>query len=350
MDLTAVIVDEIATSGPIAYGRFVELALYHPTLGFYADGGAGRRRDFITSAEVGPLFGTVVARALDAAWDDLGRPSTFSVVEAGAGSGRLARAVLRASPRCASALRYQTVEVSAAQRTGHPSGVDARATLPDPGGIGVVLANELLDNLAFDVYELSGGHWREVRIGHDGAGLVEVLALDETAVPGWIRGLETTEAASAPSGERVRVPDQYGARAWLARALAQHDRGRVIAIDYTIDAHPVPEGRRWLRTYRGHDVGGDPLDRPGTQDITVDVAIDQLGSVRPPDRVSLQAAWLDLHGIGELVAEGRRIWKEKAAAPDVAALTARSRISEAEALCDPAGLGAFRVLEWDVDR
>ena len=28
-------------------------------------------------------------------------------------------------------------------------------------------------------------------------------------------------------------------------------------------------------------------------------------------------------------------------------MRARSRVTEAEALLDPAGLGAFRVLEWD---
>ena len=37
---------------------------------------------------------------------------------------------------------------------------------------------------------------------------------------------------------------------------------------------------------------------------------------------------------------------ERAAIGDLAAVRARSRITEAEALCDPAGLGAFRVLEW----
>ena len=32
--------------------------------------------------------------------------------------------------------------------------------------------------------------------------------------------------------------------------------------------------------------------------------------------------------------------------PDLAALTMRSRVREAEALTDAAGLGAFSVLEW----
>jgi SAM-dependent MidA family methyltransferase len=350
VDLTEVIAAEIDASGPMPFGRFVDLALYHPTLGFYADGGAGRRRDFITSAEVGPLFGAVVARALDAVWEDLGRPEDFSVVEVGAGSGRLARAVLAAAPRCAPALRYVTVEVSDAQRAGHPDGVDARAEMPEPGGVGVVLANELCDNLAFDLYERDGGRWWEIRVDDQDGALAEVR-VEPAALPDWLAALDPAGLdAVAASGETpLRVPDQYGARSWLGRALRHPDRGRVIVIDYAVDGYPVPDDRRWLRTYRGHDVGGDPLDRPGTQDITVDVAVDQLASVRPPDRSMTQADWLRTHGIDDLVEEGRRIWRENAAAPNVAALTARSRIGEAEALCDPAGLGTFRVLEWDVD-
>ena len=59
---------EIERHGAIPFERFMELALYGEH-GFYTrlDGGsAGRRGDFLTSPEVGPLFGAVVARMLDA--------------------------------------------------------------------------------------------------------------------------------------------------------------------------------------------------------------------------------------------------------------------------------------------
>jgi len=82
------------------------------------------------------------------------------------------------------------------------------------------------------------------------------------------------------------------------------------------------------------------------QDITCEVAIDQLAAVREPDRVSAQAAFLRVHGIDLLVEEGRRVWRERAAVGDLEAVRARSRVRESEALLDPSGLGAFRVLEW----
>ena len=85
------------------------------------------------------------------------------------------------------------------------------------------------------------------------------------------------------------------------------------------------------------------LDDLGTQDITCEVAIDQL----PPFAANTsQADWLRSHGLEQLVEEGRRVWAERAHLGDLEAVKARSRITEAEALTDPAGLGAFRVLEW----
>ena len=114
--------DEIAADGPIPFERFMDLALYGEA-GFYMrpDGGsAGRRGDFITSPEVGPLFGAVLASYLDAEWDRIGRPDPFTVIDAGAGPGTLARSVLAARPACLDAMRYVAVETSPAQRERHP--------------------------------------------------------------------------------------------------------------------------------------------------------------------------------------------------------------------------------------
>ena len=65
------------------------------------------------------------------------------------------------------------------------------------------------------------------------------------------------------------------------------------------------------------------------------------------DVCTVVTEFLRAHGIDELVEEGRAAWQANAAVGDLAALKARSRIREAEALLDPAGLGAFTVLEWE---
>ena len=96
------------------FDEYVDRCLYDPEHGFYATRGeaGGARGDFVTSPEVGPLFGAVVARYLDEVWDDLGRPSQFTVVEAAAGRGALAKAILGTELRCVGALTYVTVERS----------------------------------------------------------------------------------------------------------------------------------------------------------------------------------------------------------------------------------------------
>ena len=319
------------------FDGFVERALYHPARGFYAAGGqVGRRGDFLTSPEVGPLFGAVLARALDTWWHEVGEPDPYTVVEAGAGPGTLARTILAAAPECAAALRYVAVERSAAQRTLHPEGVESRIDLPEGSVTGVVVANELLDNLPFRVLERAADGWAEVWVD-DGA--EALVAVDEP--PAAVAGLDDVVPG-------CRVPVQEQAAAWLGDASALIEQGRVVVVDYaaTTASMAARSQGEWLRTYRGHDRGGDPLDAPGNQDITVEVAVDQLAAVRPPDANRSQAEFLRAHGIDELVEEGRRVWAERAHLGDLAAIRARSRVTEAEALLDPAGLGAFRVLEW----
>ena len=347
--------------------------------GFFSGGGgeAGRGGDFLTSPEVGPLFGAVLARALDRWWDELGRPEPFVVVEAGAGAGSLARDIVAAAGACAPALRYVLVERSEPLRArqaaalaldppavalGPPAGggddqvgpaaasasegplLTSLAELPAEPMRGVVLANELLDNLPFRLLERAGRSWLEVRVGAGPAGLVEV----PVPAPEELAAEADRLAPAAPDGGRI--PLQLEARSWLRDALAVLERGRAVVIDYA-DASPSLARRpwdEWVRTYRRHRRGGHPLDGPGTQDVTCEVAPDQLARTRPPDADRSQAAFLAAHGIDDLVAEARARWEAGAAAGGLDAVRARSRVSEAAALTDPAGLGRFRVLEWTV--
>ena len=101
----------------------------------------------------------------------------------------------------------------------------------------------------------------------------------------------------------------------------------------------------WVRTYRGHGPGGHPLENLGEQDITCEVAVDQLPS---PDSLTGQGEFLRAHGLDELADAARAAWQERAHIGDLEALKHRGRVTESRALTDPAGLGAFKVLEWIV--
>ena len=282
-----------------------------------------------------------MAEALDGWWEEMGRPDPFVVVEAGAGTGMLARTVLLAKPACTKALRYVLVERSAALRVEHgrsleltppsfglgPSRLDADGIeRPSQVGVGpvvvslgelpsldrpvVVLANELLDNLAFRILQRGERRWQEVRVGIDG----EEVRLTEVLVPAeddQVRAVGAL-APDAPPGARIPVQDEAGR--WLRRALhLATPAGRVVCFDYAastaeLAARPVEE---WLRTYAGHDRGGPVLDRLGQQDITTDVCVDQLALVRQPSTQTWQADWLRADGIDELVKDGRGDWSER---------------------------------------
>src|SRR6516165_1055335 len=87
--LQQIIDDEIRKRGPISCERFIELALYHPRLGYYSQERLriGRRGDFITNVTVGKLFGEILADQIVELWEILGRPPEFTIVEAGAENG-----------------------------------------------------------------------------------------------------------------------------------------------------------------------------------------------------------------------------------------------------------------------
>jgi SAM-dependent MidA family methyltransferase len=363
------VADRIRRRGPIPFAEVMELALYDPEHGFYARGGAaGRRGDFITSSEVGPLFGALIGRTLDRTWHELGEPDPFVVIEAGAGVGTLARSVIAGRPECAASLTYVLVERSTALRARHGehlplveplAALDADGDGPRVVSLGelppgpltaVILANELLDNLPVSLVEWHRGGWHEVRVGlrDDEQALVEQL------VPAPDDLVTVAAEAFARPVDGVRVPVARAARAWLDQARATVERGRIVLFDYGEDttalaARPADE---WLRTYRAHERGGPPLFELGSQDITCEVPWDQVtagsGSRAGTTSRTPQAEFLRALGIDGLVAEGRAIWHERAHLGDLEALRARSRVREAEALLDPTGLGAFTVVDLTI--
>ena len=363
-------------SGPIPFDDVVETALYGEG-GFYASGrGAGRSRDFLTSPEVGPLFGAVLGRALDSWWDEIGSPDPFLVVEVGAGVGTLCRDIVASRPRCTSALRYLLVERSDALRDQHAAhvpvepaafvlgptfddGVDEDglrhapgrgplfASLPDLPAVairGVILANELFDNMAFRLVERTPEGWAEVRAGATADGpLAEVLVPADPAL-----AQEADRLVGPDVDVSARIPLQHAAGEWLGRARRALEGGRIVAIDYATPTYELARrpSHEWVRTYRGGGRGGRPLEALGSQDITCEVCPDQLARIASPTQDRSQADFLRAHGVEALVDQARADWAAGAATGSLDGLKAQSRVGEANALLDPAGLGGFRVLEW----
>jgi SAM-dependent MidA family methyltransferase len=330
-EVTARIVGEIRLRGPITFAEFMELALYGPG-GFYDRPPVGETGHFVTSPHVHEVFGELLARALRQLWESLGRPSPFAVAEAGAGDGTLARRLLERLGD--TSVRYTTVERSAGARDALAAieGLTVADELSGPHH--VVLANELLDNLPFRRTRGS----REVRVGLDDGRLVEV----ETA---W-SGEPAWESERAPGGEEHVVP--VGALGFvdrLASALAV-DGGYALLIDYG----GVGEAGGPVHGYRGHRVVEDPLEDPGSADITAGVDFSLIarraetrGLISFPtvtQRQALVSLGFDRWMRAELKRQGELLSERKG----TLAVRAWSGRSRASLLVDPGALGRLRWL------
>ncbi|MCH8053225.1 MAG: SAM-dependent methyltransferase, partial [Planctomycetes bacterium] len=141
------IVERIRDRGPLTTAEFMDLALYHPTLGYYsrAPHRTGREGDFFTSVDVGPQFGALLATQFDEMYRLLAATGSpvFDLVEVGAGNGQLARDLLDAAestyPELYAVTRLTLVETSAAARAAQPDVLgrhrarlaSSTATMPD---------------------------------------------------------------------------------------------------------------------------------------------------------------------------------------------------------------------------
>lgn len=334
---------EISNQGPIPFERFMELALYGPG-GFFASDtlrsvAAG---DFLTSPEVSPLFGATLARFAASERDRIGEP--FRVVDLGAGSGSLLRPLLAEFPAEAWA-----VEASPAARRALESVVPyervvhAIGDLPDPLR-GVVIANELVDNLPTALAQLTHDGWRERWVALENDKFVFVDAPVRTQVAEWI------DRFAGPVKMGGWVECQLAAVDWLIKILSRLSAGALVVVDYgelaENLAHRRAEGT--LRTYRAHHLGPHPLDEPGATDITSDVNFSALQAVATEAGWSTnllrQDEFLVAWGLRDRLADLRKRELEHAGIEEEIRLELRSVRTAGETLLHERGLGDFRVL------
>lgn len=356
--LREAIVAEIRTNGPMTFARFMDLALYHPELGYYATGdrGPGRGADFLTAPESHPLFGWTMARQLEEAWERLGRPAWFSVREHGAGTGALAAGIVdglvRAGSPLRGALRYRVVERAPdRQRQIHErlGAIGAADVLePDDGGPidGAIVANEVLD--ALPVHRVEGradGEIVELFVGLDGAG--RLIAVPGPASTPAIRARLDGEGIRIAPGQRAEVC--LAVEAWIADAAAGLRRGLLLLVDY---GHPAaalydPARGSLLRAYIRHRVHDDPFANVGRQDLTAHVDLTAVASTAVAAGLvhlgtTSQAAFLAGLGAGNLLAD----LQADPATTLQSYLEARSALFR---MLDPGVTGRFAVIAFGRD-
>ncbi|MPZ54446.1 MAG: hypothetical protein GEU79_17250 [Acidimicrobiia bacterium] len=337
------IADVVAEEGPVPFERFMELALYGEE-GFFTTGKlrSDRTGDFMTSPEVSPLFGETISVYVRALHESCGDP--FMVVEAGAGSGSLIKPLLAQT-----GLDGMAVEVSPAAREklGEITGLSVLSDLTDlPSRFrGVVVANELLDNLPMAMAQRIDGVWRERWVGIVDGSLELVDADARSEVVDWL----DRYVGEVPDGGWVEAQLEVGE--WLAKISDRLTEGAILLIDYGDTAENLLPRRAdgTLRTYRAHHLGPHPLDEPGATDITADVnftAAERIaGELGFESALWRQDDFLTALGLRDRLSLMRREELALAGKDEMERMVLRTRRTEVEALLHPRGLGDFRVLE-----
>lgn len=345
----------IASEGPITFRAFMEAALYHPKYGYYmtSAGSMSRGGDYVTSPEVHPVFGALVAKQICELWNVMSRPATLDLVEHGAGSGILARDIVTWArshePSFAAALRYRIVEISPRLREAQSRTLED-AELADavewldaaPNGItGCVLSNELID--AFPIHRVirQNGGLREVFVALDEAGrFVEQLgAISDPAVSRYFDDLGLIP------GEGAYAEVNLDAIRWMTDAAAALERGYVLTFDYGYEAPdlyaPWRRDGTLLCFYR-QSASSDPFQRIGKQDMTSSVDFTTLrrtGEAAGLTTLGItdQSSFLVRMGIGDGIA---RVAQERP--NEMEEYFARRKV--VMDLIDPARLGRVKVL------
>jgi NADH dehydrogenase [ubiquinone] 1 alpha subcomplex assembly factor 7 len=177
--------ETIAAEGPMRIDRYMGLCLGHPRHGYYmARDPFGEGGDFVTAPEISQLFGELVGVWCATAWQMMGMPARFNLVELGPGRGTLMGDILKASrvmPGFREAAQVHLVETSpvlrAAQRQKLGEGVEWHETLATLAeGPMVLVANEFFDALPIRQLQRRHGQWCERVIGLDGDKLTIGLA------------------------------------------------------------------------------------------------------------------------------------------------------------------------------
>lgn len=264
--LGKILAEIIAAEGPMPLDRYMSLCLGHPIHGYYMNRDPfGERGDFITAPEISQIFGELIGVWCAAAWDAMGKPGNFNLVELGPGRGTLMTDILRAAkvmPGFREAARIHLVEMSPVLRKLQKDKLGTEAIWHNslfavPDGPMFLVANEFFDAIPIRQFEKREGNWFERCVGAEGLGYMPAT-LDN------VQGSDGDVIEFAP--QRLEISVEIG-----RRLAANH--GTVLIIDY---GHLQSGSGDTLQAMRAHKYV-ELTDRPGESDITSHVDFEAIG-------------------------------------------------------------------------
>lgn len=279
--LSKIIQNEIAANGGyISFARFMELALYHPMLGYYMRNkmNLGKAGDFTTAPEISPLFAQCFATQCADIGNQIG---TFNILELGAGTGRFAGdlltelTALQQLPlqyyikEISPSLRQQQRDLLKNQYSNVAHLVSWVEELPEHLN-GIIIANEVLDALPVHRFQTTSKGVTELGVGMDGAGF--------TWTP-YQPSINLQQEADLLAS-RYHLPLGYTSEInlqltpFLQSLITCLQKGVILLSDYGYGEREYYHQARksgTLTCFYQHHYHENPLLIPGEQDITAHV-------------------------------------------------------------------------------
>jgi SAM-dependent MidA family methyltransferase len=362
LDLIQIIRDRLNESPQqrITFAEYMELVLYHPHYGYYASKEIviGESGDFLTSPHLADDFGEMLAIHLQKIWEYLGNPDKFTIVEMGAGSGKLAAQILgytqQQSPQLFRAIDYIIIETAPAMKVAQQEYLQDLSVrwltldeIADRSIVGCFLSNELID--AFPVHQvtLRERELQEIYVTYDLNRHTFVETIGELSTDRLLTywQLNNINLLTDHYADGYRTEVNLAALAWLEKVATKLARGVIISIDYGYSADRYYNPMRsqgTLQCYYRHAHHNDAYINIGHQDLTAHVDFTALQY--HGERLGLQTVGFTQQGI-YLVSLGlgdRIAAISSAETTDVADLLRRRQ--HLHQLIDPMGLGRFGVL------
>ncbi len=276
--LMPVIAQAIREEGPMTLQRYMDIVLQHPTYGYYRQNDPiGIGKDFGTAPEVTQMFGEMMGIWCVDAWQKMGQPESFVLLELGPGHGTMMNDLLRFTesyPEFRHAIKLRLFESNATLREMQkqkleqyrPIFLDRLEDL-DPLPL-IVLANEFFDNISTRQFIKLDDGWHETVICLAKGKLA--LGLNDIPLPDHPDALEKefgdekkdipanwVHEFSEPSRDIIRK---------LAVHIVRHG-GAAAIVDY---GYVKPKGEGTVDSWRTARAG-DILKSPGEADVTADV-------------------------------------------------------------------------------
>ena len=275
MLLSEIIIQKIKNEGPISFHDFMDMALYHPLLGYYnsEQNKIGKKGDYYTSPVLTSLFGEMIGRQLEEMWQKLDK-KPFTIVEYGAGTGALCFDILKYLKNnlpLYEHVHYCIIEKSATMRQLEKnilyekvSWVQSIKEIPDINGC--ILSNELLDN--FPVHKvIMKDELMEVFVDYQND-FIEILRPASKQLSDYF------------SEQNIVFQKDYSTEVnleainWIRDISSKLRSGFVLTIDYGFPAfelYNIQRNNGTLVCFKNHEINYLPYSNIGQQDITAHV-------------------------------------------------------------------------------